>query len=132
MPVTGEDHRCPFCAAIAGGAGRAREDDLVAVIPDANPVTAGHHLVVPVRHVADFFDMTAVEIRAAYAALHDLRERLCGADPEIAGFNVGANSGEAAGQTVFHAHIHLIPRRIGDTPNPRGGVRGVVPEKMSY
>lgn len=94
MPANAEDDRCSFCVAIACGARRARKDNLVAVIPDANPVTEGHHLVVPVRHVADFFEMTAVEIRAAYAALHDLRERLCAADPEIAGFNVGANSGD--------------------------------------
>jgi diadenosine tetraphosphate (Ap4A) HIT family hydrolase len=94
---------------------------LVAVIPDAYPVTEGHHLVVPVRHVSDFFEMTDQEVREAYVSLHDLRERLTAADPEIAGFNVGTNSGVAAGQTVFHAHIHLIPRRVGDTPDPRGG-----------
>jgi diadenosine tetraphosphate (Ap4A) HIT family hydrolase len=126
------DDRCSFCAAIASGLRRRREHGLVAVIPDADPVTEGHHLIVPVRHVPDFFEMTDPEVREAYVVLHDLRGRLRAADPEIAGFNVGTNSGAAAGQTVFHAHIHLIPRRIGDTPNPRGGVRGVVPAKLDY
>jgi ATP adenylyltransferase len=124
--------RCSFCATIAGDRGGTNAHSLVAVIPDAYPVTEGHHLIVPVRHVSDFFEMTDQEVRAAYVALHDLRGRLAAADPEIAGFNVGTNSGVAAGQTVFHAHIHLIPRRVGDTPDPRGGVRGVVPAKMSY
>jgi diadenosine tetraphosphate (Ap4A) HIT family hydrolase len=132
MSVRSDGDRCSFCAAITGARGGTTVHDLVAVIPDAYPVTEGHHLIVPVRHVSDFFEMTDQEVREAYVALHDLRERLTAADPEIAGFNVGTNSGVAAGQTVFHAHIHLIPRRIGDTPDPRGGVRGVVPAKMSY
>jgi diadenosine tetraphosphate (Ap4A) HIT family hydrolase len=132
MSTTNDGDRCSFCATIASGKGRTSAHDLVAVIPDDNPVTEGHHLIVPVRHVPDFFDMTDQEVRAAYVVLHDLRGRLRAGDPEIAGFNVGTNSGAAAGQTVFHAHIHLIPRRVGDTPNPRGGVRGAVPAKMSY
>ncbi|MDN3351592.1 HIT family protein [Actinomadura sp. DC4] len=123
------DGDCTFCAAMTNGRGQRTEQGLVAVIADAHPVTEGHHLIVPARHVADFFEMTALEVREAYAALHDLRGRLRAADPEIAGFNVGTNSGIAAGQTVFHAHIHLIPRRVGDTPDPRGGVRGVVPAR---
>lgn len=132
MSANTDGDRCSFCATIAGIGEGPSEHDLVVVIPDANPVTEGHHLVVPVRHVADFFEMTDLEVRNAYVALHDLRRRLRAADPEIVGFNVGTNSGIAAGQTIFHAHIHLIPRRVGDTPSPRGGVRGVVPAKMSY
>lgn len=132
MSAHTDGDRCSFCTAIAGAQGGTSARNLVVVIPDAHPVTEGHHLIVPVRHVSDFFEMTNQEAREAYVALHDLRERLRAADPEIAGFNVGTNSGVAAGQTVFHAHIHLIPRRVGDTPDPRGGVRGVVPAKMSY
>jgi diadenosine tetraphosphate (Ap4A) HIT family hydrolase len=122
---------CPFCAVIAGGAGQAGRE-LVAVVTDTSPVTEGHLLVMPVRHIADFFDMTEPEVREAYLALRELRLRLLADDPKITGFNVGTNCGPAAGQTVLHAHIHLIPRRVGDTANPRGGVRGVIPEKMSY
>jgi diadenosine tetraphosphate (Ap4A) HIT family hydrolase len=123
---------CSFCATITNGMRVKSRYDLVAVVPDANPVTEGHLLVLPVRHVPDFFEMTDLEARDAYTALHELRDRLLADDPQIEGFNVGTNCGEVAGQTIFHAHIHLIPRRTGDTPNPRGGVRGVVPTKMSY
>jgi diadenosine tetraphosphate (Ap4A) HIT family hydrolase len=104
----------------------------VVVIPDSSPVTKGHRLIVPVRHVVDFFDMNEHELRDAHVTLHALRRELQKSDPKIAGFNVGVNCGEVAGQTVFHAHIHLIPRRFGDTPSPRGGVRGVIPERMGY
>jgi diadenosine tetraphosphate (Ap4A) HIT family hydrolase len=61
-----------------------------------------------------------------------MKERIIKRDSAVTGFNIGANCGKSAGQTVFHAHIHLIPRRDGDTPNPRGGVRGAIPDKMSY
>jgi diadenosine tetraphosphate (Ap4A) HIT family hydrolase len=76
--------------------------------------------------------MNEREVREAHRVLRELRERLRNDDPSIAGFNIGMNCGPAAGQTIFHAHIHLIPRRFGDTPDPRGGVRGVIPGMMSY
>jgi diadenosine tetraphosphate (Ap4A) HIT family hydrolase len=132
MPVSTESRPCSFCTTIAHGIPEANRHGSVATILDTNPVTEGHHLVIPVRHVLDFFDMSDTEARDAHAALHELRSRLQQADPRIAGFNVGMNCGSAAGQTIFHAHIHLIPRRPGDTPDPRGGVRGVVPARMSY
>jgi diadenosine tetraphosphate (Ap4A) HIT family hydrolase len=76
--------------------------------------------------------MTEKERRDAEALLLILKSRISAADRTVTGFNIGINCGESAGQTVFHAHIHLIPRRDGDTPHPRGGVRGVIPDKMSY
>ena len=76
--------------------------------------------------------MTESEKEDASDLLRVLKKKLEEKDETITGFNIGMNSGESAGQTVMHAHIHLIPRRRGDTPNPRGGVRGVIPEKMSY
>ena len=103
----------------------------VFAILDAYPVTTGHHLVIPRRHSPDFFTMSEAERREATELLRLLRNRLA-ADPEITGFNVGTNCGGAAGQTIFHAHIHLIPRRTGDVDDPRGGVRGVVPSQMTY
>jgi ATP adenylyltransferase len=101
-------------------------------IRDGYPVSAGHHLILPKRHTPDWFTMSEQERRNADALIRMIQKRLSESDRTISGFNVGINSGESAGQTIFHAHIHLIPRRDGDTPSPRGGVRGVIPDKMSY
>ncbi len=108
------------------------ELDSVWAVLDKHPVTEGHHLIIPKRHVSDWFSMTEKERRDADELIRILQSRIRAADSSVAGFNIGMNCGEAAGQTVFHAHIHLIPRRSGDTPSPRGGVRGVIPDKMSY
>ena len=104
----------------------------VFAIHDKYPVTEGHHLVVTKRHVADYFAMSYNEKRDAEALLSLLKRQMLEDDPSVQGFNVGMNCGEVAGQTVMHAHIHLIPRRVGDVEDPRGGVRGCVPEKMGY
>ena len=104
----------------------------VAIVKDAYPVTPGHHLILPRRHVKDYFEMSATERMDADRAIMRLRAQLLGADGSIKGFNIGTNAGEAAGQTVPHAHIHFMPRRLGDTPAPRGGVRGVIPDRMQY
>lgn len=101
-------------------------------IDDKYPVSKGHILIIPQRHTKDFFSMTTNERRDAQQLLLNMKKSIAEHDPSISGFNVGINCGESAGQTIFHAHIHLIPRRDGDTPNPRGGVRGVIPDKMSY
>ena len=92
----------------------------------------GHLLIIPKRHKTDYFLLTEVENRDADRLVQILHKRLLKKDSTITGFNIGINSGESAGQTIFHCHIHLIPRRDGDTPNPRGGVRGVIPKKMGY
>jgi diadenosine tetraphosphate (Ap4A) HIT family hydrolase len=104
----------------------------VCAIEDAHPVTEGHHLIVPGRHCMDWFETTEKERRDADALIMLLRRRILQADPSVSGFNIGVNCGAAAGQTVFHAHVHLIPRRAGDTLRPQGGVRGVIPGKMGY
>lgn len=104
----------------------------VFAIKDAYPVTDGHHLVVPKRHTDDYFTMTADEKKDAETLLVILKKRLIDADDTIKGFNVGMNCGEVAGQSVPHAHIHLIPRRERDMVAPKGGVRGVIPEKQKY
>ena len=101
-------------------------------INDKYPVSKGHILIIPQRHIEDFFSMTTNERRDAQQLLLNMKKSIAEHDSSISGFNVGINCGESAGQTIFHAHIHLIPRRDGDTPNPRGGVRGVIPDKMSY
>lgn len=86
----------------------------------------------PLRHTPDFFEMTEAERADANQLLAVLQARIKAEDETVAGFNVGINCGEAAGQTVAHAHIHLIPRRKDDTAAPRGGVRGVIPQKQNY
>jgi len=108
------------------------ENALCFAIRDAYPVTEGHTLIIPKRHVADYFDLYQPELNAISALLIHLRSELCRADHLITGFNTGANSGYDAGQTVFHCHIHLIPRRKNDVENPRGGVRGVIAAKQKY
>ena len=104
----------------------------VIAVKDKYPVTRDHLLIVPVRHVADYFSLTSREKYHADKLLTICKEAIAAQDSTVTGFNIGINCGEAAGQTIFHCHIHLIPRRNGDSPSPRGGVRGVIPEKMSY
>ncbi len=122
---------CPFCYHEIKDRVVAEKNSVVA-IPDNHPVTAGHLLIVPKRHVQDYFGLTEAEKKDAGDLIMDLKEHITGHDPSVTGFNIGTNAGESAGQTVFHAHIHLIPRRDNDTPDPRGGVRGVIPGQMSY
>ena len=98
---------------------------------DSFPISRGHALVVPKRHVMTIFEMSEEEYTDCFRLVLALRDLLF-ARYSPHGFNVGANCGEAAGQSVWHAHIHVIPRYKGDVPDPRGGVRGVVPGKASY
>jgi diadenosine tetraphosphate (Ap4A) HIT family hydrolase len=105
---------------------------LAFAIRDNYPVTQLHTLVIPKRHASTFFDLFEPERRAINQLLDGLRVETMKKDPSVSGFNIGMNSGETAGQTVDHAHVHLIPRRQGDVQNPRGGVRGVIPGKAAY
>ena len=121
---------CLFCEL---GAGRIiAENELCIAIRDGYPVTPLHTLIIPKRHVADYFDLYQPERNAIEKMLHEQRQMLMNDDPTITGFNVGANAGASAGQTIYHVHVHLIPRRDGDVDEPRGGVRGVIPNKQSY
>jgi ATP adenylyltransferase len=108
------------------------ENDLAYAIRDGFPVTPLHSLVIPKRHVADYFGLTADEREACNALMLQLRTEILEREPVVGGFNIGINAGQAAGQTIFHCHIHLIPRRPGDVENPRGGVRNVIPGKGDY
>jgi len=125
---SGKDKPCPFCQSIVVVA----EHNSVFAIKDNYPVSKGHHLIIPFRHTENYFSMTDKEREDVTALLKALKSKLEEWDSTITGFNIGMNSGAAAGQTVMHSHIHLIPRRKGDTPNPKGGVRGVIPDKMDY
>ena len=124
---------CLFCDLQISDRKRiVRDNALAYVTRDAFPVTLGHTLVVPKRHVLDYFGLRQSEINAVNLLLSAQRSDLESSDPTIEGFNVGANCGEVAGQSVFHCHVHLIPRRRGDTSSPRGGVRHVIPAKSNY
>ena len=121
---------CPFCIVTAGKI--LGENSLAFLISDGFPVTEGHMLTIPRRHVADYFDLHQPERNAIQRLLDEGRKMVRGKHGGVSGFNVGINCGEAAGQTVSHCHVHLIPRRVGDVENPRGGVRGVIPAKQDY
>ena len=107
-------------------------NELSYAIRDGFPVTNGHTLVIPKRHAATFFDMTEEEIFSCNKLLHEQRRAILDGDKTVGGFNIGMNAGAVAGQTVFHAHIHLIPRRSGDVEDPRGGIRHLIPDKGFY
>jgi diadenosine tetraphosphate (Ap4A) HIT family hydrolase len=121
---------CVFCA-IADEYVIAR-NRLAYAVRDTSPVTPLHTLVLPRRHVASYFELDADENAAIDELLQQCRRDVVSQDPSVEGFNIGINIGEVAGQTIFHCHVHLIPRRIGDVANPRGGVRAVIPGKASY
>jgi diadenosine tetraphosphate (Ap4A) HIT family hydrolase len=97
---------------------------------DAFPVTEGHSLVIPRRHVRSIFELSANELEALWCMVSQVREML--AAEGIEGFNIGVNDGVLVGQTIDHAHVHVIPRRSGDVLDPRGGVRNIIPAKASY
>jgi diadenosine tetraphosphate (Ap4A) HIT family hydrolase len=134
MPADPDDRAlcgsaCPFCNLPPQRI--LRMGELCLASADAYPVSPGHTLIIPRRHVASFFDTTAEEKRELFELLAWCREELL-ARCQPAGFNIGINDGAAAGQTVMHVHIHLIPRYAGDKADPRGGVRWIFPEKADY
>ena len=102
------------------------------VIRDLYPVTYLHTLIIPKRHIETYFDLNPEELYELSDIIKEHRNRIIKLDESVTAFNIGINSGEDAGQTVMHCHVHLIPRRKGDVKNPRGGVRGVIPEKQKY
>ena len=106
--------------------------ELLFVVRDSYPVTKLHTLIIPHRHVSNFFDLNDKELNDLNKILKKERKSLLVLDKEITGFNVGVNAGKDAGQSIMHCHIHLIPRRKGDIENPQGGVRGVIPKKQKY
>jgi diadenosine tetraphosphate (Ap4A) HIT family hydrolase len=120
---------CPFC--------EPAPERIVASAPlalalrDAYPISPGHALIVPRRHIASLVDLQPDEARSLWALLKDVRA-LLDSEHRPDGYNVGVNDGAAAGQTVMHLHVHLVPRYTGDRPDPRGGVRWVIPEKADY
>lgn len=124
------NERCPFCLV-------EQEREIIAssslsiAFFDGFPVSPGHTLIIPRRHVASFFDLTEEE-RQDLLSLLDRVKGIVDEKYHPDGYNIGVNVGAAAGQSVFHVHMHLIPRYVGDVQNPKGGVRGVIPAKQKY
>jgi len=120
---------CPFCSLDKNRIIAESDDTLT--FRDGFPVSPGHTLIIPKRHVASFFDITSEERSQLLTALEEAKQVL---DRELApdGFNIGVNNGEAAGQTVMHLHLHLVPRYHGDCEDPRGGIRWVIPGRANY
>lgn len=121
--------RCPFCQLPDESCVLVNET--VRAFRDSFPVSKGHTLIVPSRHVASIFDLDEQEQQAIWSAVAVIRRELK-EEFEPDGFNIGVNDGAAAGQTVPHAHVHVIPRYTGDVVDPKGGVRWVIPEKADY
>jgi len=122
---------CLFCEKYLEKDNVLYENDSAYVLKDGFPVSKGHVLIIPKRHISDYFQTTEKEILDMDQALKVMKERIQKEfNPD--GFNIGINNGTAAGQTVMHLHIHLIPRYSGDVLEPRGGIRGVIPGKQKY
>jgi ATP adenylyltransferase len=102
------------------------------VILDLYPVTPSHTLIITKRHVSSYFELDSQEHAEVWQLIDKHQQRISNEDQSVTGFNIGINCGEDAGQTVMHCHVHLIPRRKGDIDDPRGGVRGVIPDKRIY
>jgi len=122
---------CPFCSRIAAGDALLAANDLAAAFADGFPVSPGHSLVVPRRHVSDYFELAPEEQAALWELAAEVKRGL-DRDRAPAGYNVGVNVGAAGGQTVWHAHLHVIPRYAGDVEDPRGGVRWVIRARAPY
>ena len=121
---------CLFCNIKLSGL--VKENDLAYASYDTYPVTDMHCLVIPKRHVKDYFDLTNEEVIACNELIKIIKNEIESQDSTVKGFNIGTNAGKISGQSILHCHIHLIPRREGDVENPQGGVRSVIPTKQHY
>ncbi len=121
--------KCPFCNPVSDDI--VVKNDFIYARWDRYPVSNGHLLVIPFRHVADYFSLTVEEKQELLTLIDECKE-VIEKNFRPAGYNIGFNIGKAAGQTVMHCHCHMIPRYVGDVKEPRGGVRGVVPGKRGY
>tara|TARA_B100000787_G_scaffold102861_1_gene76170 strand:- start:82 stop:480 length:399 start_codon:yes stop_codon:yes gene_type:complete len=121
---------CLFCNIKESGL--ADENSLAYASYDTYPVSEFHCLIIPKRHVKDYFELTNDEVIACNELIKKIKKEILSKDPFVKGFNIGSNIGKIAGQSILHCHIHLIPRREGDVENPQGGVRSVIPIKQHY
>ncbi|ARJ47722.1 HIT family protein [Candidatus Pelagibacter sp. RS39] len=121
---------CLFCNIEKSGC--AYENELAYASYDSYPVTEHHCLIIPKRHIKDYFDLSNEELLACNDLVQIVKKEIIKKDPSVKGFNLGTNIGKVSGQSILHCHLHLIPRRKGDVDNPQGGVRSVIPNKQHY
>ena len=121
---------CLFCNIKKSGC--AHENGLAYASYDSYPVTDYHCLIIPKRHIKDYFDLSDDELVACHELVKIVKKEIIEKDPSVKGFNLGTNIGKVSGQSILHCHFHLIPRREGDVDNPQGGVRSVIPNKQHY
>ena len=121
---------CLFCN--INESGLTKENDLAYASYDTYPVSDHHCLIIPKRHIQDYFELNNDEIIACNELIKKTKEEILLKDPSVKGFNIGSNAGKISGQSILHCHFHLIPRRLGDVENPQGGVRSVIPNKQHY
>ncbi len=121
---------CLFCDSEKSGC--AHENELAYASYDSYPVSEYHCLIIPKRHIKDYFDLSNEELIACNKLIKILKKEITNKDSSVKGFNLGTNIGKVSGQSILHCHFHLIPRREGDVENPQGGVRSVIPKKQHY
>ena len=121
---------CLFCDVSESGC--AHENDLAYASYDSYPVSEHHCLIIPKRHIKDYFQLTQDELTACHELIKVVKDEIFTKDQSVKGFNLGTNIGKVSGQSILHCHFHLIPRREGDVENPQGGVRSVIPNKQHY
>ena len=121
---------CLFCNIDESGS--AHENELAYASYDSYPVSEHHCLIIPKRHIKDFFELTNEELIACNDLIKKVKDEILNKDQTVKGFNIGSNAGKISGQSILHCHFHLIPRREGDVENPQGGVRSVIPNKQYY
>ena len=121
---------CLFCDSEKSGC--AHENELAYASYDSYPVSEYHCLIIPKRHIKDYFDLSNEELIACNKLIKILKKEITNKDSSVKGFNLGTNIGKVSGQSILHCHFHLIPRREGDVENPQGGVRSVIPNKQHY
>ena len=121
---------CLFCNISESGS--AHENKFAYASYDSYPVSKHHCLIIPKRHIKDYFDLSNEELIACNDLIKILKDKIINEDQTVRGFNVGTNVGKTSGQSILHCHFHLIPRREGDVENPQGGIRSVIPNKQHY
>ena len=121
---------CLFCNPKVSGV--AHENNLAYASYDSYPVSEYHCLIVPKRHIVDYFELSNEELIACNDLIKIIKNEIFNKDQTVKAFNIGTNAGKESGQSIMHCHIHVIPRRKGDVENPQGGVRSVIPKKQHY
>ena len=130
MIMKDPNNPCLFCNSKSSGV--AHENDLAYASYDTYPVSKHHCLIIPKRHVKDYFELSNKELIACNDLIKIIRTEIINKDNTVKAFNIGTNIGKISGQSIMHCHTHLIPRRDGDVKNPQGGVRGVISSKQHY